>query len=79
MKNPPLRMDARNPDFDLELGARVEVLLNGTPLGDVIAYDVKERWILRNATDERGNIVLDLDRCRIQTEKLYGDVAVRWH
>lgn len=78
MDQPPRAYGVRLPDYDHDLGARLEVLFNGQVVTDVIEYDCDKGHLLRYNTDEQGNVRLDRLRDAAETAVLTGNVEVRF-
>lgn len=78
MTQPPRAYDVGQPDFDPAIGQRLEILLEGNVVTQVLAYDCDKGTVTRNATDEQGNIRVNAARDAIETETLTGTVEVRF-
>ena len=75
---PPAAYSVHQNEFDIRIGTRIEVLLDGAVQDHVTAYDCQEGWLTRHTTDPAGYVVLDAARERVLIERRTGVVTVRW-
>jgi len=76
MPDAPIRYSVHDPDFNPRLGARLRICLDGIQQERVISYDIAKGMIVRHVVDEHGHPVINVERDAIQTEEVYGAVAV---
>jgi hypothetical protein len=77
-KEPPVRYSVGAPDFDPEVGRRIEVTLDGVVQDRVTDYDCEAGTLTRLALNSEGRPYLTPDKKNIVTEDLIGAVAARW-
>lgn len=70
----PDRLSVRDPDYDPDLGALLEIALDGVVQSAVIGYDLCGCKIVRYATDEKDTIIVRDGNAQIET--VPGEVTV---
>lgn len=79
MDLPPKRLsvEAHSPHYNLELGRKVVIALNGKPETLCVEYDQVEGWIRRYVIDETTGKLLTI-LGDVVIEKVIGVVSVRF-
>lgn len=68
-----------DPDYDpllVRIGRRIDVLLNGEPVSDVVAYNCDEGWVRAMKRTKHGR--LHVQNGIAAEQLLRGDASVRW-
>lgn len=74
--DPPARLSIEDDDFSPELGRRLAVLLDGKPIGKVVAYDLGSGTVTFYPTDKHGDCIIEGDSLKRTTS--HGRVSVIW-
>lgn len=74
----PSRYSVDQPDFDMDIGSRLLIALDGVQKERVVSYDAEAGWIDVHPVDGDGRLIMDTDGESIAIARLHGLVTVRW-
>lgn len=75
---PLIRYSVSQPDYTVEVGARLRIFVDGVEQEQVVEYDCEAGTVLKNTTGQDGRPMLNAKRDAILRETVRGVVTVEW-
>jgi hypothetical protein len=76
--HPPTHYSVWQPDYTVEIGARLRIFVDGVEQQQVVEYDCRAGTVVKNATDQDGHPMLNAKRDAVLRAIVRGLVTVEW-